>query len=358
MKHFSKILAIVLLFCTLDSFGQSSLHVEHSTWDFGRIEEAEGVVRCRFEGKNLGKEPTVILSVGVSCGCTTPTFSRKPILPGEDFSLEVEFDPSGRPGPFEKELVLYDAKQQTVRLRIRGEVIPRKRRVEECYPIVAGGGVRLTQNYLPMGNLRQDESRVVEVGIVNTATEVRHLHFASEQPSRFITLSYPRTLQPGEQGEILVECEIPISSLRYGTLEARYRLEVGEAKAIPFTIRGIVVDNPEQVISEEGAPRAVPSSQNIRLGERPLNGGVQRSDFTLQNTGTTPLILRAVECSEGVGCSLKAGEVIPAGGSVRAEVTMNPTYFNYGAAIGRILLVTNEPERPTHQLRVSAIFID
>ena len=90
--------------------------------DFGRIEEGEKV-GCIFTFRNTGKGPLVINTVATSCGCTVPKYSTKPLAPGENGTLEVEFNSSGYNGLQTKTItVSSNASKPYVLLTIRGEV--------------------------------------------------------------------------------------------------------------------------------------------------------------------------------------------------------------------------------------------
>ena len=91
--------------------------------DFGRIEEGEKV-GCIFKFSNTGTGPLVINSVVTSCGCTVPKYSTKPLPPGDDGTLEVEFNSSGYNGLQTKTItVRSNASKPLVLLTIRGEVV-------------------------------------------------------------------------------------------------------------------------------------------------------------------------------------------------------------------------------------------
>ncbi len=77
--------------------------VEH---DFGRINEADGRVSTVFEFKNEGMEPLVLSNVRASCGCTTPTWTKTPIEPGQTGAITVTDIPHGRPGRFQKTITV------------------------------------------------------------------------------------------------------------------------------------------------------------------------------------------------------------------------------------------------------------
>jgi hypothetical protein len=66
-------------------------------YDFGKVKEGKKV-RHTFIFENTGAGSLVIQSATTMCGCTVPRYDKRPIAPGKDGKLEVEFDTSGRNG--------------------------------------------------------------------------------------------------------------------------------------------------------------------------------------------------------------------------------------------------------------------
>lgn len=92
--------------------------VEH---DFGTIKQG-GPSDCEFKYTNTGKEPLILSNCQGSCGCTTPTCPKEPVLPGKTASIKVHYD-SNRVGPFTKTVtVTSNAKSGPVMLTIKGTV--------------------------------------------------------------------------------------------------------------------------------------------------------------------------------------------------------------------------------------------
>lgn len=77
------------------------LTLNEETHDFGTIPEGPNAA-CEFEVKNTGTEPLVIYSVTASCGCTIPSYSKEPVMPGQTTKIKVLYRTIGRPGPFIK----------------------------------------------------------------------------------------------------------------------------------------------------------------------------------------------------------------------------------------------------------------
>ena len=88
--------------------------------DFGNLAEG-GAADYVFQFKNTGKEPVVIQKVQASCGCTTPDWSKDPILPGKTGMVKASYGTQGRPGPFTKTLTVMSNAGTKV-LTIKGNV--------------------------------------------------------------------------------------------------------------------------------------------------------------------------------------------------------------------------------------------
>ena len=100
--------------------------------DFGQIQETDGKVTHVFEFTNVSNAPFTLTNVRASCGCTTPEWPKEPIAPGKSGYIKVTYNPSGRPGNFNKSVTITyqllgatEAKQQVI--NIKGVVIPKPR---------------------------------------------------------------------------------------------------------------------------------------------------------------------------------------------------------------------------------------
>ena len=78
---------------------------EEETHDFGRITQGEKVA-FGFKFKNTGGSNLIISSANGSCGCTIPEYPKKPILPGEEATVNVVFASEGKSGVVEKSITI------------------------------------------------------------------------------------------------------------------------------------------------------------------------------------------------------------------------------------------------------------
>ncbi len=114
-----------ILFFAVASHAQGKLKFDKTVHDFGKVPEA-GVIEHTFKVTNVGTAPVVITNVQPTCGCTTPEWSKDPILPGQTKNIKVGYDTKNRPNTFVKPLTVFsNAENSQEVLTIKGDVIPK-----------------------------------------------------------------------------------------------------------------------------------------------------------------------------------------------------------------------------------------
>lgn len=104
---------------------KAEITFEKLVHDFGTIKEADGPVSCTFKFKNTGTGMLVIYQAIASCGCTSPTYPKEPVKPGEGGEIKVVYNGAGKnPGRFDKVITLRtNTKDEIIRLKIRGTMV-------------------------------------------------------------------------------------------------------------------------------------------------------------------------------------------------------------------------------------------
>jgi hypothetical protein len=93
-----------------------------TTHDFGKIPQNVPVTTT-FVVKNVGKLPLIISAVSPSCGCTTPSYTKDPIMPGKTGEIKAQYNAAAT-GSFSKTLSVTtnEPENSTIILTIKGEV--------------------------------------------------------------------------------------------------------------------------------------------------------------------------------------------------------------------------------------------
>ncbi|GAB2792382.1 hypothetical protein HNQ93_003593 [Hymenobacter luteus] len=81
------------------------IQFEEMKYDFGSIRTGD-VVEHTFKFKNVGTQPLVISNIGVSCGCTTPDWTKEPVMPGKTGTVTAKFNSAGKMGMQNKVLTI------------------------------------------------------------------------------------------------------------------------------------------------------------------------------------------------------------------------------------------------------------
>lgn len=101
---------------------QASIKFDKVNYDFGKFSENDPIQKCTFTFTNNGDAPLVINQAVASCGCTIPSYTKKPVKPGEKGKIEVTYDGKGKfPGHFKKTItVRTNGVPEMTRLYIEG----------------------------------------------------------------------------------------------------------------------------------------------------------------------------------------------------------------------------------------------
>ena len=89
--------------------------------DYGNINKGDNGF-CYFKFTNTGKSDLVLTNVRSSCGCTVPEWPKEAIAPGQSSEIKVKYN-TQRIGVISKSITVQsNAKNNTVTLRIKGNV--------------------------------------------------------------------------------------------------------------------------------------------------------------------------------------------------------------------------------------------
>ena len=356
MRLKTLILLIICIFGSNILTAQAQLSFDPSEYDFGTIRETDGPVSHTFTGKNDSDRPLVILDVVTTCGCTVPEFSKQPILPGAETRITVTYDPTNRPGVFDRELWVYSSERKRIAtLTIRGNVTPRPKSIEEQYPVDAGGGLRLSSTLCAFTYIYPGKRMQSAIGYANTSQREIRLELRPEITSGLLSVDYPQTIAPGARGQINLGYLIPADRPRYGTLRDAMQVFVDDrSRDVRIVTHGIGADNPAEM-PEGRAPRCEVSENILKFGPVKHSAPEQRMRFALSNTGRGELVVRSVESGGHVTATLRPGTTVSPGRAAEAEVVLDPARQQYGVMSDFLIIVTNDPVRPMRRIRVTAI---
>lgn len=97
--------------------GSAKMVFERISHDFGDVQRKGGDLIAMFRFVNEGDAPLVIKKVHKSCSCTTVSYSRRPVMPGQSGEIKVKYEPHKiEPGKFHKVIQIYTNESSKVKL--------------------------------------------------------------------------------------------------------------------------------------------------------------------------------------------------------------------------------------------------
>ncbi len=133
LKNISVTLLCLLFVINLSGQNKSKWHqvgdlpiaINTKIKDFGVVTQGSNV-SFKFKIKNTGDKPFAIWHVSASCGCTTTSWTKKPIKKGGTAIVKVIYD-SWETGKFIKPVYVYTTvADNPIKLTIKGTVVKDK----------------------------------------------------------------------------------------------------------------------------------------------------------------------------------------------------------------------------------------
>lgn len=108
---------------SVSAMPKTKISFDSTRFDFGTIKEG-ATVKHIYTFTNTGEEPLIISDAIPTCGCTIPSFSKKPIAPGEQGHIEVAFHSANQKGNVHKNIIVVsNAERAKVALSFDAQVI-------------------------------------------------------------------------------------------------------------------------------------------------------------------------------------------------------------------------------------------
>jgi len=339
------IAAFVLLITTALSAQMNApqINFEKKAHDFGEIQEADGPATYIFKFNNIGSKPLVLKNVRASCGCTTPKWTKEPILPNGEGELKVTYDPRNRPGAFRKTItVTTNAEPANVYLSITGKVIAREKTVEEKYPFNLGAA-RIKRMHLSFFNMTNTDKKPMTLEVLNPTSKAVVVTF----PNLPKHITAPAVSIPaGKEGVLTFTYDAALKA-DWGYVSDDITCVVdGATFNKPIKISATITEDFSKLSAQDraNAPKATLSSRKIDFGSVKRGATVVKT-FTVSNTGKSPLIIHSVKSTSSIiKCSISQTE-IAVGETATVEITLD-TNRTKGRQYKTVNIISNDPTSP------------
>jgi uncharacterized protein DUF1573 len=334
----------LLSFSLIAQQKSANISFDKTNHNFGEIKEADGEAIYKFEFTNTGSEPLIIQRVSASCGCTTPNWTKEPVMPGEKGFVSAAYNPAHRPGAFNKSItVSSNAATPAVGLTIEGNVIPKPLSIEEQYRYDMGG-IRSKTNHVSFGTINKGQTQSQIVEVINNTDETKTLEIKNAPKHIQIKVLTPK-IKAGEKGSFEVTY---LSELQPNWDFVIDRVDVYVNGQTSNTGRLIISASLQEDFSSLSADELA-KAPNMEFKEKVFDFGKlsqgEKVDYTFnfKNSGLSDLIIRNVRASCGCTAVNTSSNLIKAGESGSIKVTFNSA-GKMGTQNKTITLITNDPK--------------
>jgi hypothetical protein len=353
---------IVIALCVVflgygQAFAQDGpvLKFEEETFDFGTIQEKNGSVEHKFVFSNTGSAPLTIQGVRASCGCTTPAWSREPVLPGKTGYVTARYNPLNRPGPFRKSLTITsNASKPTMVLFIKGVVEGKPKTIADTYSQQMGS-IRMKTRSLNIGKVTTEKKVVRSFEMYNDSEKSIRFLEKMEVPAHMKVDFQPEILQPAKVGKVVVTYD-PTARNDLGFVYDRLVLYTDEEESARKDLRVVATIEeyfPPMTAEELAeAPKLEIENTTYDFGTIKQDDKVS-TEFLFTNTGKSALNIRSVKTNCGCTVSKLAKETLQPGETGTIQVTFD-SRGRRGLQQKLITVFSNDPSAPTRRLVIKA----
>lgn len=360
MRKFAEkvmIVAMALIFSAGLSFAQNEfggvIKFDKTVHDFGDILISDGEQKCKFTFTNISDKPMVIHRVISSCGCTEPTWEKRPLRPGEKGTIDITFKNDQGPYPFDKGITVYvsDVNKPVV-LRIRGVAHNKKLSLEEMYP-ERFGAVGLRSKVLSLGQIEQGLSRNESVELANLSNKGVTVTFSELTPGLSLT---PAKVTIPAKGKVELTYVVDTKKTKgqcWGKTQFKAKVLVnGKVQNGYLEVESLIKENfsaySESELKVAALPRFVTSSRSFGKCN---SGDIKKMSFAFTNLGKQAMKIYKVESSEE-GCTFTYPEEVAPSAKGTIEVTVDTSKAK-GEVLYVISVITNSPTRPIINLFIT-----
>ena len=322
---------------------------DKTTHDFGKINEADGRVTTVFTFTNQGMSPLVLSNVRASCGCTTPKWPHNPIEPGQTGEITVTYNPNGRPGKFQKTItVTSNATEQTMRIFIKGEVIPRSAQPVNRYAVTFGE-LSLKADKIAFGTVNKGETAQKSIEYANQTKE--NVTVETQDAAYAYAQATLNPIEPGKSGQLMVQFDANACPM-YGPVQQTVLLRVN-GKADPAYAINVTADVREDFskLTEDQLLQAPIAEIETEMQMGILaHGKKAKAALRIVNAGSTPLAIRRIIDADNIRFQAVKAPIKAGKKDIKFEVMTQG--LEPGDYERQITIITNDPKNPIRTINI------
>ncbi|WMJ74503.1 DUF1573 domain-containing protein [Cytophagaceae bacterium ABcell3] len=356
-----QILFFLLIVSKVESYAQGKGKVEfdNNTHNFGTVNEEDGKIDHDFIFKNTGSEPVTIKHVKASCGCTTPAWTKEPVMPGETGFIKAQYNPANRPGTFKKSLtVTTDGDPSSMVVYISGRVLSKNRTPKEEFPRVTGG-IRYSNDKIDLGRVFSKDTVSRSFKLYNETDEPIKLSSKVSHPKHISVSADTNVIAPKSSANINL-VYIAAQKKDFGAVDdmIEFKTDQEGEKKLGFLIKANIAEYFPPLNEEEKAlaPVLALEKTEVDLGDVKA-GSNTKTEVEIKNTGKQDLQIRKVK-SNADNLNLKLDkDTVKEENSSRLKIQYKAP-DKPGANNAVVHIYSNAPSSPVQTILIKANVVE
>ena len=350
-----KIIVATMLACAALTAEAQRLTVDKDTVECGSV-PYDTPVTATFELRNKGSRKLKITDVRVSCGCTKVEYPQHDVAGGDKFEVKLTFD-ARQLGHFYKQAAIYsNGSAEPTYLTMRGVVLAEVEDYTGYYPFKFGE-LMADKNVLEFDDVNKGDTPELQINIRNAGTRtlqpnVMHL------PSYLSATVSPEALKPGRTGHIT----FTLNSEKlhgYGLTQTSVYLAnaIGEKISADkeITVSSVLIPSFDSITeaTRESAPNMKLSADSLVIDFAGKNR--KSGEISITNEGKSTLEIKSLQMfTSGLRVTLGSRK-LAAGESTTLKVTAYRNELSEASSTPRVLMITNDPNRPMVVVAIKTI---
>lgn len=345
----------ILLGTVLSAYAQPKITFDREKQDLGYL-LWRNPTTVTYSFTNTGDKPLVISNVTASCGCVSVDWTKHPIPAGGKGTVSAVFDAEAI-GHFYKEVGVYcNANPLPIYLKFNGEVTADAKNYSFTHPY-GFGSVRLNQEEIEFENVNKGDRPEVTILVANTSSKT-YAPVLMHLPPYLSAKATPEVLGRGKNGKIVVTLDtekLPkLGITRASVYLSRFPGDkVGSDNEIPVSVV-LLPDFSNMTEQQKNNPPQI-SLSATQLDFPDLKPTQKKSqNVIITNTGKSNLEIQDMQVNSiALGVSLKK-TVLKPGESTKMKITVLAENLSRVKGTPRVLMITNDPAKPSVTVRVKA----
>jgi hypothetical protein len=251
-KFFSYLPVLFLLLGSSAAFAQGVLKFESENYDFGKVTEGN-MATHEFKFKNTGNQPLIISHVQASCGCTTPDWTKEPVMPGKSGIIKAAYNSNGRPGAFNKTITVTSNATETAKvLSFKGDVITKEAAAKNYTPEQKAVSPRIAvlQPDHNFGKIELYRQTHTKIKVKNTGKQNLEVTGVKTACNCVQLVNQPEPIKPNQEATLELSYNPNMLDIRNEVIELVSNDIVSESSTVTFKANVVKTLTPSSIVKE------------------------------------------------------------------------------------------------------------